>query len=108
MVLFLVIGTGLIVGGVFHASPKTKSGGLESKAGWKGLIRKFSTLLLVLVAARVDILLGTAYLRDCVVIAFIANELLSITENMGLMGVPLPPVLIKAIDVLNERSDKDV
>lgn len=100
--------TGLIVGGVFHTSPKTPTGRLESKAGWKGLIRKFATLLLVLIAARLDLLMGTDYLKDCVIIAFIANESLSIIENVGLMGVPLPPVLVKAIDVLNEKSDKNV
>lgn len=100
--------TGLIVGGVFHTSPKTPTGGLESKAGWKGLIRKFATLLLVLIAARLDLLMGTDYLKDCVIIAFIVNESLSIIENVGLMGAPLPAVLVKAIDVLNEKSDKNV
>ena len=46
LVIFMAIDyiTGLVVAGVFHASPKTKTGALESKAGWKGLIRKGETL----------------------------------------------------------------
>ena len=53
LVIFMAIDyiTGLVVAGVFHASPKTKTGALESKAGWKGLIRKGETLLIVLVPA---------------------------------------------------------
>ena len=49
LVIFMAIDyiTGLVVAGVFHASPKTKTGALESKAGWKGLIRKGETLGLV-------------------------------------------------------------
>lgn len=96
--------TGLMVAGIFHASQKTKTGALESGAAWKGLCRKFVTLLAVVLAHRVDMMLGVTYVRDAVVIAFSASELLSITENAGLMGVPMPKVLRKAIDVLNEKS----
>lgn len=96
--------TGLMVAGIFHASRKSQNGALESGAAWKGLCRKFVTLLAVVLANRVDLMLGVTYIRDAVVIAFTASELLSITENMGLMGVPMPRVLKKAIDVLNEKS----
>ncbi len=99
--------TGLIVAGVFKNSPKTDSGALESRAGWKGLIRKGITLLAVLIGYRLDILLGTAYIRDCVIIAFITNEIISITENAGLMGVPMPEVIKKAIDILRGKEDKN-
>lgn len=97
--------TGILVAGVFHASPKTEDGTLESRAGWKGLVRKGMTLLIVLVAARIDLLLGTTYFRDGVCIAFIVNELLSIIENAGLMGVPIPDALSKAIELLKKKSD---
>lgn len=96
--------TGLMVAGIFHASKKTKTGALESGTAWKGLCRKFVTLLAVVLANRVDLMLGTTYIRDAVVIAFSASELLSITENMGLMGVPMPKALKKAIDVMNEKA----
>ena len=97
--------TGMIVGGVFKNSFKTEDGGLESRAGWKGLVRKFSTLILVVIAARLDIILDTDYIRSMVVFAFLANELLSVIENVGLMGVKIPKVLSNAISILNERGE---
>jgi toxin secretion/phage lysis holin len=92
--------TGVIVAGVFHRSSKTVTGALESRAGWKGLLRKGVTLLVVLVAARLDILLKTAFVRDGVVVAYIANETLSIVENAGLMGIPVPEPVKNAIEAL--------
>ena len=100
--------TGLIVAGVFHRSSKTESGALESRAGWKGLCRKGVTLLIVLVACRLDLLINSNFIRDAVVIAFVTNEAISIIENAGLMGVPIPAVIVKAIEVLKKKSDTDV
>ncbi len=97
--------TGLIVAGVFHNSPKTKNGALESKAGLKGLLRKGGMLLVVLVACRLDLMLGAHFIRDAVVIALISNEALSIVENLGLMGVPIPAPIINAIEVLKNRAN---
>ena len=106
LVLFMAVDyiTGLMVAGVFHASEKTESGGLESRAGWKGLCRKGVTLLIVLIAHRIDIVAGTSVVRDAVVIAYIVNEAISITENAGLMGVPVPDRLMAAIDVLQGKG----
>nr|DAI53974.1 MAG TPA: holin [Caudoviricetes sp.] len=97
--------SGLVVAGVFHNSPKTGTGTLESRAGWKGLCRKCMTLLFVLIAYRLDLELSTNYIRDAVIIGFMANELISIVENAGLMGIPLPPVITKAIDVLTKKAE---
>ncbi len=99
--------TGVLVAGVFHNSPKTENGTLESKAGWKGLCRKGMTLLIVLVAARLDIILGTGFIRDAVIIGYIANETISIIENAGLMGVPIPEAIKKAIEVLQQKGSED-
>ena len=99
--------TGLVVAGVFHASPKSVGGGLDSNAGWKGLFRKVATLVIVLVASFVDLLLGTEYIRDAVVIAFTVNEILSILENCALMGLPIPQVLLRGIDVLQKQAKDD-
>ena len=99
--------SGLVVAGVFHKSNKTDTGSLESKAGWKGLCRKCMTLVFVLVAYRLDLVIGTNYIRDAVIIAFIANELISLVENAGLMGIPLPAVLTKAIDILQKKSESE-
>lgn len=106
LLMFMIIDyvSGLIVAGVFHNSNKTETGTLESKAGWKGLCRKCMTLLFVLIAYRLDLALGVTYIRDAVIIGFMANELISIVENAGLMGLPLPAVITKAIDVLTKKA----
>lgn len=96
--------TGLIVGGIFHKSNKTKTGALESRAGWKGLTKKCITILFVVIAVRLDLLIGCNYIRDAVCISFILNELISIIENAGLMGIPLPAVITKAIDILKSKE----
>lgn len=98
--------SGLVVAGVFHKSNKTITGLLSSKTCWKGLCRKCMTLVFVLVSYRLDLIIGTNYIRDAVIIAFIANELISLVENAGLMGVPLPAVITKAIDILQKKSEE--
>lgn len=97
--------TGLIVAAVFKNSKKSKSGALESRAGWKGLCRKGTTLLFVLIAYRLDLLIGTNYIRDAVIISFCINEVLSIAENAALMGIRMPAVIEKSLDILREKSD---
>lgn len=98
---------GLLLPAVFGKSPKSPNGALESRAGWKGLCRKGMTLFYILIAARMDRLLGMDYIRNAVCIGFIANELLSIVENAGLMGVPLPAMIRKVIDILKENAEKE-
>ena len=51
-----------------------------------------------------DILIGTTYIRDATCIGFCVNELLSIIENTSLMGIPYPPAIKKAIEVLQKRA----
>ena len=99
--------TGLIVAGIFKASPKSESGALESWAGLKGLFRKGGILLVVLVAARLDLMLGTNFVRDTVVIAFVVNETISIIENLGLIGVPIPKPVINAISILRQMTEPE-
>lgn len=111
LVIFMSIDfiSGLIVAGVFRASTKTCNGALQSGIGWKGLCRKVMTLLSVWIAYRIDLTIGTNYIRDAVIIAFTVNELISIVENAGLMGIPMPDVIVGAIDVLQKkgRNNKD-
>ncbi len=99
--------TGLIVAGVFKTSQKTENGTLESFAGWKGLCRKGVTLLVVLVAYRLDLVMGSSFIRNAVIIAFIANETISIIENAGLMGIPIPAVIMRAIEVLKNKAESE-
>lgn len=107
LLIFMLIdyAMGLLVAGVFKKSKKTKSGKLSSNASWKGLCKKFASLLFVIIGYRVDLLMGTTFVKDAVVISFIVNESLSIFENAGLMGVPIPDKLRKAIEVLKKGDD---
>ena len=109
LLIFMVIDyvSGLVVAGVFHNSTKTDSGALESRAGWKGLCRKGMTLLLVIVVYRLELAVDIHYIRDALIIGFIANEAISITENAGLMGIPLHPSLAKAIDILTTKAKQE-
>ena len=109
LVIFMALDylTGLIVAGVFHNSEKTQQGTLESRAGWKGLCRKGVTLLIVLVACRLDLVIGSNFIRDAVVIAFVANETISIVENAGLMGIPIPSAITRAIEVLKNKAEQE-
>ncbi|MCI8442656.1 MAG: phage holin family protein [Provencibacterium sp.] len=98
--------TGLLVAGVFGNSQKSPGGRLESRAGWKGLCRKGATLLVVLVAARLDAVLDVSFVRDGVITAYLCNELISITENAGLMGVSLPSPISRALEALREEAKR--
>ena len=98
--------TGLIVAGVFNKSGKSESGALESRAGWKGLCRKGMTLLIVLVATQLDRMAGTDVIRNAVIIGYVANEAISIIENAGLMGIPIPSIIRKALDLLQKQSEE--
>lgn len=108
LLLFMAVDylSGLIVAGVFQASDKSASGSLSSVACWQGLLKKGMTLVIVLVAARLDIVLGTAFVRDAVVIAYIVNETISIIENAGLMGLPVPDVIMSAIEQLQGKNEQ--
>lgn len=105
LLLFMLIDllSGFICAAIFKQSTKTDSGGLSSTAMTKGIAKKVGMLLLIAVAYRVGLALGTAYLRDAVVIALIVEEAISILENLGKMGIKIPSVLSEAIDVLNKK-----
>jgi toxin secretion/phage lysis holin len=108
LIIFMIIDyvSGIIVAGVFKKSKKSESGTLESKAGWKGVSRKGMTIVIVLIANRLDIAVGTKFIKETVVIGYIVNEVISIIENAGLMGVPIPPVICRALDTLRPKSCK--
>lgn len=110
LLLFMIIdyGMGLIIAGVFHKSGKTETGRLNSHAGWKGLCKKGVTLLIILVATQLDLLMGVDYIRYGAIIAYITIEVISIVENAGIMGVPIPTIIVNAIDILKKQKDKEV
>ena len=98
--------SGLIVASVFHNSPKTPNGGLCSEESRKGLCKKCMMLLFVMIGYELERMTGSGFIRDSVIYGFIANEILSITENASLMGIPLPSAIADAIEVLKHKSDK--
>lgn len=99
--------TGLLLAGVFHKSKKSETGALTSTACWQGLVKKGIILVIVLIGCRLDILIGTNYLRDACIIAFCVSEALSILENAGMMGVPIPKSIVTAIEVLKKDGEGD-
>ena len=107
LIIFMAIdfSTGMITAAMGR-SKHTDTGKLSSKAGWLGLAKKCSILMLIIVAVRLDILLNTNYVRDAVCIGFCANEVLSIIENTSLMGIPYPPALKNAIEILQEKAGR--
>ena len=86
--------SGVIVA-VMGRSRKTDYGGLSSKVGAAGILRKGLMLMVVLAAALLDSTMGdtNAMCRDAACWFYIANEGLSLLENLGLMGVPFPEKL---------------
>ena len=108
MLLFLMAAdyaTGLMVAGIWHKSNKTQGGALDSRAGFQGLVRKGMVLLLVLVGVRLDRAMGTRMCRNAVILFFSGNEGLSLLENLGLMGVPFPQFIRKALEALRDQGD---
>ena len=95
--------SGTIVALVFHNSNKSETGAYNSSYGLKGLCRKGLMLLFVVVAVQVDALMGADYVRDAVCIGFCSNEVLSIVENLGLAGVPMPDAVVKALEQLQKK-----
>lgn len=92
--------SGLALSLVFKKSTKTESGTYNSKAGIIGIMKKGAILAIVWIAYMLQSATGFEGLRDIVIVAFSINEVISIIENMGNMGVYIPAPLMKAIEVL--------
>lgn len=87
------------------AAFKTKT--LKSSVGYEGLLKKGSIFLVVILAAQLDRISGNtaAIFRTSTAFFFIANEALSMLENVGEMGVKLPGFLAKALEKMRDESD---
>ncbi len=97
--------SGTVVALVFGRSRHSASGSYTSAYGFQGLCKKAMVLALVLLGARLDAVMGFDYIRDAVCIGFLANELMSIVENAGLMGLPLPKAVTGAIEQLKQTHE---
>lgn len=82
-------------------------GNLKSEVGFKRIPKKIMIFVLVAVAHLVDRAIGTNDLfRDATIFFYLANELLSITENAGRIGLPVPERLTQAVEVLKGKVDE--
>ena len=84
-------------------------GKLNSEVGWRGIAKKVAIFLVVAVAHQVDMALGgqNHIFRDAAIFFYLANELLSFTENAGRIGIPIPERLLNAIEVLKQKDGSD-
>ena len=79
---------------------------LSSKIGFKGIIKKLSYLLVVTLSVVIDNLLGqSGLIRSLVIYFFVANDGLSIIENMAEMNVKLPQKLIDALEQIKKKGE---
>src|SRR5690606_4744017 len=84
-------------------------GKLNSAIGFKGIAKKVGVFLVVAVAHLADTVLGDqSLIMDAAIFWYLANELLSITENAGRIGVPIPPVIARAVEVLRGKGEAEV
>ena len=97
--------TGVLVAAVWQRSNKSASGALDSKAGFKGILKKCMIMLMVWIGVLLDNATGVNYIRTAVVLFFIGNEGISLLENLGLMGVPFPAFLQRALEAMRDKGD---
>ena len=84
------------------------NGKLSSDVGLKGIAKKIFVFVMVAVGHLVDRAVGTEIIMNAAIFFYIANELLSIIENSGTIGLPVPPAILKAVDVLKGKAEEDV
>lgn len=96
--------TGLVVAGVFHKSPKSEGGALESKAAFKGLVKKALIVVIVVAFHQADKLTGKGFFRDGACWAFFIAELISVVENVGLV-YSLPSFIRRALEWLRKKGE---
>ncbi|MBE6926051.1 MAG: phage holin family protein [Ruminococcaceae bacterium] len=97
--------SGIALALLFHKSKKTPTGCYSSAYGFKGLCKKAMLLAVVAVGHQMDLVLSVDYIRTALCVGFLSNELISIAENAGLMGIPLPRVLTQALDALHSKEE---
>lgn len=83
-----------------------REGKLKSSVGFMGIARKVLIFTMVAVGHMIDVTLGDAHLfRDAVTFFYLANELLSIIENSGRLGMPMPPALKSAVELFESKKE---
>ena len=88
-------------------SDKSEGGRLSSDAIWMGLLKKVAYFSMIVAGQVGGWVLGCGYIRDAICYAIMASELLSIAENLGQIGVPVPAKVRKLIDLLSSKEDEE-
>lgn len=101
MIIDLIVG--FLISAIWQKSSKTDSGKLSSTVMFKGITKKFFTLVIVVIAFQLDKLLVMNVIRHIVIISYIVEEILSITENIAITGIKIPRIVTKALDVLEKE-----
>ncbi len=89
--------TGFVAAGI--------EGKLASEVGLKGIAKKVFIFVMVAVAHLADQAAGTQIIRDAAIFFYLANEILSIIENSGSIGLPVPPVIVQAVEILKGKGE---
>lgn len=97
---------GMTIAGVFHRSPKSCNGGLNSNVGFLGLFKKVTGILFVVIAVEMQKITGIPGVREGVILALTVNELISIIEHAGVMNLPVPKVLADMVDILRDKEEE--
>ena len=105
MVIDIIIG---VVKSILCKSDKSVSGGLNSRSMFEGGIKKVLVLILIAVGTILDKVIApdNTYIRSAIAGYYIGNEMISILENIGACGIPLPSIFYKIIDVLTKDANK--
>ncbi|MBY6036521.1 phage holin family protein [Fictibacillus nanhaiensis] len=82
-------------------------GKLNSKVGFKGILKKVIIFALVAVAHSLDQLIGGLFIESATIFFYLSNELLSMIENAGRLNVPIPPFITNAVSLLRQKSGID-
>lgn len=104
MVIDLLLG---VLCGIEGVSEKSKGGHITSSAFVKGLFKKITELCVVALGVQLDVVLGTEFVRSAAICGFICSEIISLFENSGKLGVPMPDVIKKALDTLNTKAGEN-
>lgn len=84
-------------------------GKISSNEGLKGIAKKVFIFAIVAVAHLVDTAIGDGHLfRDAAIFFYVANELISILENAGRIGLPIPQAIQKAVEILRAKGEREV
>ena len=104
--LLTILLTFVVLDYITGVAAAAKEGKLNSEVGAWGIVRKVGIFVIVAIAHLVDRALGDAHLfRDAAIFFYLANELLSMIENTGRLGAPIPPALQRAVEVLRGKGD---